>query len=180
MATRPKYDDRLSQLKEKIENLSQEIYSNGTPKWKDLDTNLRFIIEHIMGLIIFDLCGEADGETRQYDKNGKNGKTLYSGDLIKATKKALTDKRVTNSNLWDDMFDRLSEHNPNSHGTAISGPERERQGHGNVLESLKIISEILTERLPKETEYSTEFISDLSSIGNQFLMFESHLYNTPA
>ena len=76
-------DDRLHQLKEEVISFFKMCYDPEKNKWKNLDGRLRFIEEHIGGVIIFDVAGEIDGHNEQVTiKNGSEEVAHYGITIL--------------------------------------------------------------------------------------------------
>lgn len=158
-------DDRLHQLKEEVISFFKMCYDPEKNKWKNLDGRLRFIEEHIGGVIIFDVAGETDGHNAQVNiKNGSEEVAIYGINILTKAVEICKNHGITA--LPDKIKDDLSNHNSNSHGGDITSEKRETDGKKSVTDSLDVLVPYMTVEAQKESGFSTKLKEAFLNLGN--------------
>ncbi|MBD5375986.1 MAG: hypothetical protein HDR77_11030 [Bacteroides sp.] len=173
-----RFDDRLLQLKEEVISFFKMCYDPEKNKWKNLDSRLRFIEEHIGGIIIFDIVGETDGHNEQITvRNGSEEIAHYGIAILNTAVKICTTHGITASP--DKIKDDLSNHNSNSHGGDITSVKRETEGKKSVTDSLDVLVPYMTVEVQKESGFSTKLKEEFLNLGNYLKSAQRLLSNLP-
>lgn len=157
-----KLEDRKSQLLNEVRQFFTFCYNPEKWGWKKLDSSLRYIEEHIAGIIIYDLKGETDGMAAQFNNAGT---PLYGEQLIDRARKVMIDLNVSNPYLLDDIKTDIGNHNLNSHAAEATDADREITAKTNVPQTLQVVVRTLAIDSQSVAEFTHNTLLYFKTIG---------------